>query len=115
VIVAAFGAARRLWFGQKVRCDPLELLSDSTVALYRWPFSTEFAGENRTMWTTCLKNVVIALDAFALLRCINGWYSKIGTARILAEVGLDAINFRRDPGSLYSWTSSLQNKILIIR
>jgi hypothetical protein len=67
------------------------------------------------MWTTCLKNVVIALDAFALLRCINSWYSKIGTASILAEVGLDAINFRRDPGSLYSWASSLQRKILLVR
>jgi hypothetical protein len=115
VIAAALGAARRLWLGQKVRCDPLEFLSDSTVALYRWPFSTEFAGENRTMWTTCLKNVVIALDAFALLRRINGWYSKIGTSGILTEAGLDAVNFRRDPGSLYTWTSSLQSKILMIR
>lgn len=67
------------------------------------------------MWTTCLKNVVIALDAFALLRCITSRYPEIGTSRILAEVGLDAINFRRDPGSLYAWASSLQSKILMIR
>ena len=115
MIAAAFGAAGRLRLGAKVRCDPSELLSDSTVALYRWLFSTELARESRTIWTTCPKNVAIALDAFALLRRITGQYPEIGTARILAEVGLDAVNFRRDPGSLYAGTSSLQSKILISR
>jgi hypothetical protein len=112
-ILAACCAAGWLGLGDKVGCDPSELLDDGAVALQRRLLATELAFESWSIGPACVKDIAIAPYAFALLGGTAGWYPEVGTVGILAEVDLDPVNFGRDPRALYAGPPLTQSKILI--